>query len=141
MILVIDIGNTFTKLAVFKQNELQHITQYQALSTGIIKELLADYQVNKAIISSVKKNEQQKWEAFLAAEISLVYFNNSMTGKVLNHYLTPNTLGLDRLAAVIGAAYLYPGQNSLVIDGGTCITMMIGLMPVQIILAAVYHRD
>jgi len=45
-----------------------------------------------------------------------------MTKGILNHYLTPETLGLDRLAAVIGARYLYPGQNSLVIDGGTCIT-------------------
>ena len=122
MILVIDIGNTFTKVAVFKQDELQHIVQYQALNTGIVKELLSDYQVDKAIISSVKKNGQQEWETFIAAEISLIYFDNSMTGKVINHYLTPNTLGLDRLAAVIGAAYLYPGQNSLIIDGGTCIT-------------------
>src|SRR5690606_709080 len=39
-----------------------------------------------------------------------------------NHYKTPQTLGLDRFAGVIGAAALYPEQNSLVIDAGTCIT-------------------
>src|ERR1700694_2044894 len=45
-----------------------------------------------------------------------------MTKGIINHYLTPETLGLDRLAAVIGVYYLYPGKNSMIIDGGTCIT-------------------
>ncbi|MFD2148184.1 type III pantothenate kinase [Mucilaginibacter antarcticus] len=45
-----------------------------------------------------------------------------MAEGINNHYKTPHTLGLDRLAAVTGANYLYPQQNNLVIDGGTCIT-------------------
>jgi len=45
-----------------------------------------------------------------------------MTAGVHNQYKTPQTLGLDRLAAVIGANKLYPGKGSLVIDAGTAIT-------------------
>jgi type III pantothenate kinase len=45
-----------------------------------------------------------------------------MATGIHNHYLTPQTLGLDRLAAVTGARYLYPDKSSLIIDGGTCIT-------------------
>ena len=45
-----------------------------------------------------------------------------MATQINNRYRTPNTLGLDRLAAVIGANYLYPNKSNLVIDGGTCIT-------------------
>ena len=41
---------------------------------------------------------------------------------ILNRYKTPETLGKDRLAAVIGAQVEFPGQNCLVIDAGTCIT-------------------
>ena len=37
-------------------------------------------------------------------------------------YKTPLTLGTDRLAAVVNAAYRSPGRNVLVIDIGTCIT-------------------
>ena len=38
-----------------------------------------------------------------------------------NRYSTPETLGKDRLAAVAGAKALFPGENCLVIDCGTCI--------------------
>lgn len=39
-----------------------------------------------------------------------------------NRYLTPETLGFDRLAAAVGAATVYPGANVLAIDAGTAIT-------------------
>ena len=41
---------------------------------------------------------------------------------IVNLYNTPKTLGLDRLAAVVGASIQYPGKNILVIDIGTCMT-------------------
>ena len=37
-------------------------------------------------------------------------------------YKTPETLGKDRIAAVIGARFLYPKGPVLAIDAGTCIT-------------------
>jgi type III pantothenate kinase len=41
---------------------------------------------------------------------------------VTNGYATPETLGMDRLAAVVGATALHPGRPCLVVDLGTCIT-------------------
>ena len=38
-------------------------------------------------------------------------------------YSTPATLGADRVAAGCGAAALHPGDDCLVIDAGTCITV------------------
>jgi type III pantothenate kinase len=119
--LVIDIGNTYTKIAVFEHNELLYNTQYQTVDIGIINTILNDYSINKLIISSVKK-EKDEWQGILASKIKLLYFNAGMAKAVINHYLTPATLGLDRLAAVMAANYLHPGKNSVVIDGGTCIT-------------------
>ena len=40
-----------------------------------------------------------------------------------NAYLTPATLGRDRLAAAVGAATLYPGRNALIVDFGTAVTL------------------
>jgi type III pantothenate kinase len=120
MNLVIDIGNTYTKIAVFKQDELVYNTQYQVLDSAIIDNLLEEHPVDKAIISSVKKKES--WQDLLAQKKPLTYFNIGMAGGISNHYRTPETLGADRLAAVVGANYLYPGKNNLVIGGGTCIT-------------------
>jgi type III pantothenate kinase len=118
--LVIDIGNTYTKIAVFKQDELIHTAQYKNPETEILHNLLSSYNVNKAIVSSVKKHHNE-WETVLKSNIPLIYFNAEMTTGIINHYKTPKTLGLDRLAGVIGANHLYPGKNNLVIDSGTCI--------------------
>lgn len=41
---------------------------------------------------------------------------------IINKYSTPLTLGSDRLAAVVGANWLQPGRDVLVIDIGTCVT-------------------
>ena len=118
--LVIDIGNTYTKIAVFKQDKVVYTHRYQEPDIKTIDDLLHEHGVDRAIISTVKK-EKGEWETVLKEKIRLIYFNADMTTGIINHYLTPNTLGLDRLAAVVGANYLYPEKNNLVIDGGTCI--------------------
>jgi len=119
--LVIDIGNTFTKIAVFEHNELRQANQYKLLDTALITDILKGHNIIRAIISSVKTGGEE-WQSVLAERIPVIHFNAGMTGAVNNCYQTPATLGLDRLAAVIGANYLYPGKNNLVIDAGTCIT-------------------
>jgi type III pantothenate kinase len=119
--LVIDIGNTLIKIAVFKQNQLLEVNQYEAIEPGMLDTLLDQYKPARGIVSSVKK-DTGAWQNQLEAKIPLLHFNTLMTSGIKNHYLTPQTLGPDRLAAVIGAANLYPGQNSLVVTGGTAIT-------------------
>ena len=119
--LVIDIGNTLTKIAVFRQDELLQAEHYPVVEAGTLLKLIDQYGVNKAIISSVKK-EIESWRSVLEAKVDLEYFNVEMTAGIRNQYKTPQTLGLDRLAAVIGAKQLYPGKGNMVIDAGTAIT-------------------
>jgi type III pantothenate kinase len=119
--LIIDIGNTYTKIAVFEQNELLYTEHYKIINANILDAFLSKYQIDKTIISSVKEAIGE-WDAGLKERTQLIYFNTGMAAKIHNHYRTPQTLGLDRLAAVIGANHLYPLKNNLVIDGGTCIT-------------------
>ncbi len=119
--LVIDIGNTQTKLAVFNQSEMVDIARYQDIDNQTIDAILLKYNISKAIVSSVKQNSPA-WQTDLEAKISLLHFNAGMVKSIHNHYKTPQTLGADRLAAVLGAHSLFAGENNLVIDGGTCIT-------------------
>ncbi len=49
-------------------------------------------------------------------------FLHRRRGPVEVLYRTPETLGRDRLAGIVAAAWLYPRSAVLVIDAGTCIT-------------------
>jgi type III pantothenate kinase len=119
--LVIDIGNTYTKIAVFDNDELLLAQYFTTVGIATINQFLASYLIDHAIISSVKKDKEE-WQTVLQQKTQLTYFSAEMTTDIHNHYLTPQTLGLDRLAAVSGAKYTYPQKNNMVIDGGTCIT-------------------
>jgi len=48
--------------------------------------------------------------------------NNSTSLPINNLYKTIQTLGKDRIAAVTGGANLFPNNDLLIIDAGTCIT-------------------
>jgi type III pantothenate kinase len=122
MNLVIDIGNTYTKIAVFKRDELVVNKQFEGIDHTLVNKLIDEYDISKAIISSVKKNKNEDWQKMLTSKMPVVFFNGRMTKGINSHYLTPDTLGADRLAGVIGASTLFPGKNNLVISGGTCIT-------------------
>jgi len=120
--LVIDIGNTNIKLAVFNQHQMLDMARHEDIDAAVIDSILQKHNISKAIISSVKKTSPA-WQDELRAKTKLLNFNAEMvTGIINNHYRTPHTLGADRLAAVIGAHSLFKGKNNLVIDGGTCIT-------------------
>jgi len=119
--LVIDIGNTLTKIAVFEDDDLLKVEQYQQPGITEIEGFLTGQTIGRVIISSVK-TAKQPWQPVLEASYSVLYFNSSITAGITNHYKTPQTLGADRFAAVIGANNLYPGISNIVISGGTCIT-------------------
>jgi pantothenate kinase type III len=68
--LVIDIGNTYTKIAVFNRYELLHNEQYKAIDAALIIKLMNDYPVNKAIISSVKKKTSKRGKTYWLKKLS-----------------------------------------------------------------------
>ncbi|MBK6986183.1 MAG: type III pantothenate kinase [Bacteroidetes bacterium] len=65
--------------------------------------------------------EQEDFCSALNAIIPTIIFNSETKIPLTNLYQSASTLGSDRLAASIGAYYLYPNANVLVIDAGTCI--------------------
>jgi type III pantothenate kinase len=119
--LVVDIGNTLAKIALFEGDQLRQLEQYAEPGEEEVNALLDRYYIDKAIISSVRK-EKAAWQLKIEERFNAVTFNSTIAKGIHNHYKTPTTLGPDRLAAVIGANYLYPGTNSVIIGGGTTIT-------------------
>lgn len=119
--LVIDIGNTNTKLAIFNQRNLIHYQQVEELDNGSLANLIETYQIENATVSSVNKEIKELGD-FLKQTVNYIPFTTAITGEIKNHYGTLATLGLDRWAKVIAAHGLFPGKNCLMIDAGTCIT-------------------
>jgi type III pantothenate kinase len=117
--LVIDIGNTRVKAALFKGNSLFEHKLYTT-----INDLLSDTaflkQAKNAIIGSVV-NELDDFYKALNIIIPTIVFTSETKIPLTNLYQSASTLGSDRLSASVGAYYLYPNANVVVIDAGTCI--------------------
>lgn len=119
--LVIDIGNTNSKLAVFNHKELVHYQRLKELDELSLTSLIAKYQIQNAAVSTVDK-EVNDLSSFLKTRVNYIPFTTEIKAGIKNNYETLATLGLDRWAKVIAAHCLYPGKNCLMIDAGTCIT-------------------
>lgn len=119
--LVIDIGNTYSKIAVFEQKELINFLQLEKLEEKDLLKLITEYQIENSTVSSVS-NEINHLEILLKERTHYKRFSTEIMGNIKSHYESPATLGLDRWAKVIAAHCLYQGNNTLMIDAGTCIT-------------------
>ena len=124
MNLIIDVGNTFIKIAVFEKNQL-------IVKTSTSKEkffedferISKDYTaLNQVIISTVGGFPEEdlliiknKYPTILVSSKTNIPFKNK--------YKTPLTLGGDRIALVTAAAINYPTKNVLIIDVGSCVTL------------------
>lgn len=122
MNLAIDIGNTRTKLGVFDGDTLIYKEIWEALTVAQLKELAYNQNLEKIILSSVSKQTEEVM-AFLKSHATFLELTTETPLPLRIVYKTPETLGRDRIAAAAGAGHLFPGENCLVIDAGTCITL------------------
>jgi type III pantothenate kinase len=120
--LAIDIGNTRVKYAWFDQGELVEKSIEEDVSFEKILKRTTNHPVKNVILSSVGAVPNKRERQFFEDHFFFIQLTASTPIPIINEYRTPETLGKDRLAAVIGAYDQYPGAASLVIDAGTCIT-------------------
>ncbi|MCM1151798.1 MAG: type III pantothenate kinase [Alistipes sp.] len=122
MNLIVDIGNTSIKLAVMDRGACVAERRTERLLPAMLDELFAAHAVDKAIVCS-SRGDASEIVAMIRPRVErLVEFAASTPVPVASDYLTPETLGRDRLAAAVGAATLYPGREVLVVDCGTAVT-------------------
>lgn len=122
MNLVVDIGNTTVKAAVFAGNEMVDYKREDGQGISIVKDLAEKYDIDKCIISSTVNIEESKKQELNNLGCEVEYLNSQTPLPIRNLYRTPETLGTDRLAGVVGAYDAMPGKDILVIDMGTAIT-------------------
>jgi len=123
MNLIVDVGNTLIKLAVFKAGELQmKKVNIKSDFLDTLSEIKIKYpQITHCIISSVGKISEAHLVK-LKKEYEVLVLNHATKIPFQNNYATPETLGVDRIGLISAAAVEYPNKNVLVIDAGTCIT-------------------
>lgn len=123
MNLIVDVGNTNVKLAVFQDNDVIHKETVHMDEVEIkIQELKNKYPLlSKAIISSVGNLSQIQYSN-ISKNFKTIVLSHSVKVPFKNKYKTPHTLGVDRIALVSAAVLKYPNKNVLIIDAGTCVT-------------------
>lgn len=123
MNLIIDIGNTRTKVAVCHRGEVLITIPFDRFDVSYIEVLKREYDdLNMAILSSVT-DYSSELRAALEAEFDVfLELDHKTPLPVENCYETRETLGKDRIAAVVGAFDMYPNKDILVVDAGTAIT-------------------
>lgn len=122
MNLIVDIGNSSVKAAVFNGEQIVLRKYLEDNVTGSLAEIYADYEINACAYSSVGKPRPDIIETLYTAIPDTLQVTGTTPTPLICDYLTPETLGADRLAAAVGAFDCYPGHALLIIDVGTCIT-------------------
>lgn len=121
MNLVIDLGNTRVKLALFDNGLMLFSDNIEILSPEYLEKFLeANPGITAAILSSVV-DFPGEIKTFLTNKFKFIELNPGTSLPLENLYKTPETLGKDRIAAAVGANNRFRNQDVLVIDAGTCI--------------------
>ncbi|GAA3937802.1 type III pantothenate kinase [Hymenobacter algoricola] len=119
--LVFDIGNTAVKYGCFEANGLQETAAGLTLEQmpATVERLRPDH----VLVASVAE-PTAAWAARLQPLLKgrVLEFGPATTRlPIRNAYASPRTLGADRLAAAVGAAWLRPQHDTLIVDAGTAI--------------------
>jgi type III pantothenate kinase len=115
---VIDAGNTRAKAGIFSGMDLKDKFAFDSIDQ--LKDFLTKNTFYNVLISSVGISAIELAESANVIDMSIT-LSHLLPLPVKIQYATPHTLGVDRIAAACGAIELFPGQNVLVVDAGTCI--------------------
>jgi type III pantothenate kinase len=123
MILTLDVGNTRIKSAVFEANTLLETFVFDKSELqNSLQNILKSYKkITDLVVSAVSDIEKNSFSSF-SQNVKIHFVSHKDPFPFINKYQTPQTLGVDRLVLATGATLLYPNQNRLIIDAGTCVT-------------------
>lgn len=122
MNLVIDVGNTTVKVAVFDGKEPVEVLCSPDYSLAFLPDVSGKYLIDKAIVATVVDLPEDAVLRLNQYPFRVLWLDENVKLPVVNLYKTANTLGHDRIAAVVGANDMFPGRDILVIDAGTAVT-------------------
>lgn len=120
--LIIDQGNSSSKVSIFEGDDILFSQRYEKLTVDDLKGIKGKLGWEATILSSVVGEDDVLNEWINTHSDKFVKLDHTTPLPIGNLYKTPDTLGKDRIAVCVGANYLQPNQNLLVIDAGTAIT-------------------
>jgi len=118
--LIIDIGNTLQKIAVFNNDECVHCQSFSVITKEILTAVCNQFSIKYSIISSVAEVDARVI-LFLNTHTKMIHYTHQTKLPVTILYKSVETLGLDRIANAVGAAALFPARNVLSVQAGTCL--------------------
>jgi type III pantothenate kinase len=119
--LILDVGNSLLKIALFKKSELIQKIKFLENYKRNIEDIISKNNVTHSIISNVGRIDDSIIN-ILKESTNLLLVSNQLKVPFKNLYKSKNTLGQDRLALVSAAAFNFPNENVLIVDVGSCIT-------------------
>ncbi len=123
MNLIIDIGNTFTKVFLFEGKKINFSQQIKTSQKDKIFSIIDPKEpIKNAIISSVIELDSRFYEQLRNLAGNLVVLDEFTVLPIVNKYESAASLGKDRIAAAVGAYTIFPETNVLAIDAGTALT-------------------
>ncbi|MCK5822809.1 MAG: type III pantothenate kinase [Bacteroidales bacterium] len=122
MNLLLDFGNTNTKIAVYNNKEIVDSHTFKELQLSDIKNLKHSSSINNVILSSVSKYKEEIKNYLRNNFENFIELNSNTPIPIELKYTGKQTLGNDRIATSVGANNIFPNTNVLVIDMGTAIT-------------------
>ena len=120
MNLLVDIGNTLTKIAVSDGKSIITEFKLRSIDLDFIKDTIEDNKIKNSAISNVRKPNRKLFD-LCNSKSNLYTFNKEIRLPFKNPYEN-GLVGEDRLSLILGAYSMYPQDNVLVVDLGTCIT-------------------
>ena len=122
MNLVIDIGNTRAKAFAFEGGEIADSLVTDHRLTGLV-EFARRTGCRQGIYSTTAHIPDEGRRVLDGLGFEMMQLTGRTRVPVDIMYHTTETLGADRIAAIVGARTLQPQGDLLVIDTGTCITI------------------
>lgn len=124
MNLIVDIGNTRTKVAVVERGEVVRSFIFGSAAEVDVEAIVEAFPaLERAIVASSGEGEAELAERLEEARIATLRLDYRTPLPIGNEYLTPQTLGVDRIAAAVGACQMYGCRSCLIVDFGTAITI------------------
>ncbi len=129
MRLIIDFGNTLCKVAFYEKNEELDISSFSNITLEelqnhvhkFVEQQSSPEKISHCIVSSVI-DYPAEIKAYLKQAYHFIELSSNTPVPITIKYETPDTLGNDRIAAVVAGKSLFPDQDILIVDAGTCIT-------------------
>ncbi|MBL7952582.1 MAG: type III pantothenate kinase [Flavobacteriales bacterium] len=119
--LVLDVGNTRVKWAVFNGGEVVANGSFQRGEEKELAGMLATFTVGAIALGATAAVDGMLLDT-LRSSAPVLEMTGASDAPIRTRYGTRPTLGADRLANAVAAVKRFPGRASLCIDLGTCVT-------------------